>query len=243
MVLNFPDYVSVDIIHNVGVATATAIVLIVLYEFIRWRGVLSPIAKGFKLGAARWWSILIDTVVKEVVYQQIEMTCGRLKWFSHVLIFWGFLFLVGSTTVDYLTNPTGGPLPPMTIVRVLGNLGGIMLASGLAIVIYRIARDENKRSYTISADYFFIGLLGFATATGFATEFVAEINAVSWVYAVYVVHLLTSGALLLLAPFTKFIHVLGRPVMRLSERYLEALGRAGLVKPAEFTVTPLLDEE
>ena len=37
MVLNFPDYVSVDLIHNVGVLIGAFVILAVLYEFIRWR--------------------------------------------------------------------------------------------------------------------------------------------------------------------------------------------------------------
>ena len=114
---------------------------------------------------------------------------------------------------------------------------------GLAIVVYRARMDENKRTYTFAADYFFITLLLLATLTGFLTEFSGELNAAEWIYGVYVIHLLSSAALLLLAPFTRFIHAFGRPVIKLSERYLEALSREGLLKPLEITSMPLLGAE
>jgi nitrate reductase gamma subunit len=72
---------------------------------------------------------------------------------------------------------------------------------------------------------------------------VSELDAVASVYPVYAVHLAASAMLLLLAPFTRFIHAFGRSVIRLSERYLEALAREQLVKPMELAVTPLLVEE
>jgi len=242
MVLNFPDYVSVDLIHNVGVLIGAFVILAVLYEFIRWRGVLSPIAKGFRLGAGRWLNIFVGTIANDVVYQQISPKCPDRKWVSHSLIFWGFLLLSASTALNYVTNPGGGLLPLTDPVRILGNLGGLILLAGLVIVILLISMDPNKREVTFAADYLFGALLVLAGVTGFLTEFVSELNAVEWIYAVYVIHLLSSAALLVLAPFTRFIHAFGRPVIRLAERYIEALSRDGLMKPSEITVMPLLSE-
>ena len=240
--LIFPDYVSVDLIHNLGIAMGIIILLIVLYEFIRWRAILGPIGRAIELGPAKWWAIFFKTLADDVVYQQISIQCGSSKWISHGLVFWGFLALAASTTTNYITNPSGEWLPLTNIVRVLGNLGGVMILLGLAIVVYRARTDENKRTYTFAADYFFMALLLLATLTGFLTEFAGELNAVEWIYGVYVIHLLASAALLLLAPFTRFIHAFGRPVIKLSERYLEALSREGLLKPLEITTVPLLGE-
>jgi hypothetical protein len=243
MVLNFPDYVSVDLIHNVGVLIGAFVILAVLYEFIRWRGVLSPIAKGFRLGAGRWLNIFVGTIANDVVYQQISQKCPDRKWFAHSLVFWGFLLLSASTTLNYVTNPGGSPLALTNAVRILGNLGGLMLLGGLVIVLLRISTDQSKREVTFGADYLFIGLLLLATATGFLSEFAGEFDAAEWIFGIYAVHLVSSAALLILAPFTRFIHAFGRPVIRLAERYLEALGQEGVVKPSEITVTPLLSEE
>lgn len=243
MTLSFPDYVSVDIIHTVGLAIGVIVILVVLYEFVRWRGVLTPIAKASKLGTRRWLRIFANTIVSDVVYQQISPKCPDQKWFSHSLAFWGFLLLAASTTVNYLTNPTGGPLPLTDPVRILGNAGGVMLVVGLLIVVYRICADPEKREVTYGADYLFIGLLLLAAGTGFGSEFASELNAVAWTYGVYVIHLLSSAAILLVAPFSRFVHAFGRPVIRLSERYLEALSREGIVKPSEMTAVPLLREE
>jgi hypothetical protein len=243
MLLSFPDYVPVDLVHNVGLVIGAIMVVLVLYEFFRWRGVLAPVFKGFSLGAGRWLGILASTTMKDVIYQQISQKCPDKKWFAHSLVFWGFLFLTASTTLNYLTNPEGGPLPITDTVRILGNLGGAMLLSGLLIVLFRISSDRDKREVTFGADYLFIGLLLAATVTGFLSEFASEFNSVEWIFLVYVTHLFLSAALLILAPFSKFIHAFGRPVIRLAERYLEALSQQGIVKPSEVTIIPLLSEE
>jgi nitrate reductase gamma subunit len=150
--------------------------------------------------------------------------------------------LSASTTLNYLTNASGAPMSLTNPVRILGNLGGIMLIAGLALVVYRISVDTDKREVTSAPDYLFIGLLLLAGFSGFLSEYVSEIDAVAWMYGVYVAHLLLSAALLLLAPFTRFVHALGRPIIRLSERYLEALNQQGIVIPSELTVMPLLKE-
>jgi hypothetical protein len=243
MVLDFANYVPVDLIHNVGVVLGAIIASIVLYEFFLWRGVLSPIAKGFRLGPGRWFMILASTIADDVIYQQISLKCPDRKWFSHSLAFWGFLFLSASTTLNYITNPRGGPLALTDPVRILGNLGGVMLLGGLLIMLFRISTDQDKREVTQSADYLFLGLLLLATAAGFFSEFASQFDAAEWMYGIYAIHLISSAALLILAPFTRFIHAFGRPVIRLGERYLEALSREGIVKPSEITVVPLLSEE
>jgi len=242
MVLSFPDYVPVDLIHMVGLAIGTIVLVVVLFELVRWRGVLAPIAKASRLGVVKWWAIFVHTLADDVIYQQISTKCPDGKWFSHSFVFWGFLMLSASTALDYVTNAAGGPLPLADPVRILGNFGGILLIAGLAVVLYRIIADGDKREVTFAPDYLFIGLLLLAGLTGFLSEYASEINAVAWIYGVYVVHLLSSAALLLLAPFTRFIHAFGRPIIRLSERYLEALNQHGIVIPSELTVMPLLSE-
>lgn len=242
MALSFPNYVPVDMIHTIGLAIGAIVLLVVFFELVRWRGVLAPIGKASRLGAAKWCSIFVETIANDVIYQQISTKCPDRKWASHSLVFWGFLLLSASTTVNYVTNASGGPLSLINPVRILGNLGGIMLIAGLAIVVYRISTDSDKREVTLGPDYLFIGFLLLAGLTGFLSEYASEIDAVTWIYGVYVVHLLSSAVLLLLAPFTRFVHAIGRPIIRLSERYLEALNQQGIVTPSELTVMPLLSE-
>jgi hypothetical protein len=242
MVLSFPDYVPVEMVHNIGLAIGVIALLVVLFEVVRWRGVLAPIKNASRLGAAKWCAIFVDTIATDVIYQQISTECPDRKWVSHSLVFWGFLLLSASTALNYITNASGGPLSLTNPVRILGNLGGIMLIAGLAIVVYRISADGDKREVTFGPDYLFIGLLLFAGLSGFLSEYTSEIDAVAWIYGVYVTHLLCSAALLLLAPFTRFIHAFGRPIIRLSERYLEALNQQGIAMPSELTVIPLLKE-
>jgi nitrate reductase gamma subunit len=101
-----------------------------------------------------------------------------------------------------------------------------MFIFGLGVVVYRCSSNELKRNASRAGDYVFLVLLALAGTTGFASEFASELNASNIIYAIYVVHLLCCAALLATAPFTKFVHAVGRPLLRLSENYLEAVENA-----------------
>ena len=138
---------------------------------------------------------------------------------------WGFALLAVSTTLNYAYNPKGFPLPIWDNVRITGNLGGVLLAAGLIMTAYRRSGKFVKQDY--ASDYLFLALLATAVVTGFVSELGSELNAATLTYAAYVTHLLSCAMLLGTAPFTKFIHAVGIPILRLSENCLETLTRSG----------------
>ena len=206
-----------------------------LLELVRWRSVLLPIARGMRLGVAKWLQIFVGTLRTETIYQQIDIGFEQGKWLSHSFVMWGFILLGVSTTLNYIYNPKGDPLPIWHSVRIAGNIGGLLFVTGLAIIVLRYRTNTVKRESTSASDYLFAFLLLAAGATGFASEFANELNVGTALYSIYVTHLIFCAALLITAPFTKFIHAIGRPVLRLSENYLTALDAT----KSSPTLTPL----
>ena len=223
MALDFSELVSVTLVHEVGVLIGLFVVIVVVLEIARWRHVLSPIVAARKLGASKWRDIFLRTVSNDVLYQQIQIGFESGKWLTHSCVMWGFLLLSVSTTLNYIYNSKGAPLPFWHIVRITGNIGGFLFVFGIGIIVYRFASSDLKRDTGKTGDYIFLLLLGLAGITGFASEFASELNASANIYGIYVFHLLCCAALLASAPFTKFVHAIGRPLLRLSENYLQAL--------------------
>jgi nitrate reductase gamma subunit len=223
MTLSFPDLVPVELVDSVGITIGIFVAFVVILELIRWRSILSPIIRGMNLGVRKWLQILIGTLRSETIYQQIDIGYEKGKWLSHSLVMWGFLLLGVATTLNWIMDPKGYPLPIWHVVRISGNLGGLLFIVGLAIIVFRYASNEVKRDSVGASDYLFASLLIMAGITGFASEFASDLNANGTIYYIYASHLLFCAALLITAPLTKFIHAIGRPLLRLSENYMVAL--------------------
>ncbi|MGA3404975.1 MAG: hypothetical protein ABSD49_04495 [Candidatus Bathyarchaeia archaeon] len=236
MTLSFADLVAVELVDTVGMSIGAFVVLVVVLELIRWRNILSPIIRGMNLGPGKWLQILVGTFNSEAVFQQIDIGYDKGKWLSHSFVMWGFLLLGLATTLNWIIDPKGYPLPIWHVVRISGNLGGFLFIVGIAIIVLRYGSNDVKRDSIGAGDYLFAFLLVIAGATGFASEFASELNATGIIYFIYASHLLFCAALLVTAPFTKFIHAIGRPLLRLSENYTVALTSTVQTPPLLFPV-------
>jgi len=231
MPVNFAHLVHPNLIDIIGISIGILVIVAVLAEIVRWRKAISPIIQGTSLGWAKWFQILSQTIKSEVIFQQIDIGFEKAKWISHSLVMWGFVMLGASTTLNWIYNPSGYPLPIWHSVRIIGNVGGLFLITGLAIIAVKYTSDSVTRDCGSTGGYLFAFLLIMAGATGFASEFASELNAVEIVYQVYLIHLLSCAALLATAPFTKFVHAIGRPLLRLSENYNAALNSQRILIP------------
>jgi nitrate reductase gamma subunit len=235
MAMNFAGLVPVELVDMIGISIGVFVLTVVVFELVRWRQVLFPIRQGMNLGGAIWLQILVGTLKNEAVYQQIDIGFEKGKWLSHSFVMWGFILLVISTTLNWIYDPKGYSLPIWHSVRISGNVGGILFIVGLVIVILRYASDNVKHDSSSTGDYLFAFLLFIAGLTGFASEIAGEFNATRIIYYVYTFHLLSCAALLVTAPFTKYIHAVGRPLLRLSENYLDALNSGQKLLPLQKT--------
>jgi quinone-modifying oxidoreductase subunit QmoC len=177
---------------------------------------------------------------------------------NHFMAFYGFLalFIVTSWAVidiyvmPYLGVATMYPFGLLHPMKILGNVGGVLLIAGsLRAILTRMNAPKDGKHQSTSFDWVFVWLLLSVGLTGFVVEvfrFVAEAQAASGgfeaytgglatpAYAIYFVHLVAVFGLLVFLPYSKFAHMWYRGVAMI---YAEHTGRTGkgqaLVQVAE----------
>jgi hypothetical protein len=143
----------------------------------------------------------------------------RRTWFTHAAAMFGFLGLLLATTLDFGLEivglrETGEAVPLWYPVRLLGTVAGLLMMYGVTMLMIRRYRREARtvrRSFT--SDWMFLWLLWLAGLTGFVIELALYLPQVPmWGYVLFLVHVGIAMELVLLVPFTKFAHVVYRPV-------------------------------
>ena len=143
----------------------------------------------------------------------------RRRWLIHALTIWGFLGLLTATILDWGlaligVKATGTPVPLWYPSRLIGTVAGIALMYGVSMFIVNRVRHVNRAAqFTTASDWLLLVLLWITGATGFFIEVALYLpNAPAWGYWVFLLHVSVAMELMLLLPFTKFAHVMYRPV-------------------------------
>ena len=102
----------------------------------------------------------------------------------------------------------------MTRSGSLGAVAGLLLVYGTSVSIsVGLRRTDPSAAHSTVADWWFLWMLWVAGVTGFALELALYLpSAPGWGYPMFLFHVATSMALILLAPFGKFAHAIYRPV-------------------------------
>ena len=176
---------------------------------------------------------------REVFAFRVLGTCSKTKRFSHLAIFWGFVFLGISTTLAFLTNPTNIVLPLYHPVKVFGNVGGALVVAGFVGMFYVRYREERSIWHLTRSDLFLVTLF-LTVITGFVTQQTIYssmgpnlVSSTFWIHMIFVVMLLAT------APFTKFFHAISKPFSLLYEE----IDRRSGAEPLLPTTTSIKDSE
>jgi len=162
---------------------------------------------------------------------------------AHLAAFYGFvaLFLVSVWAVIalYIINPLIAgtendlhyPFGLTNPWKLLANLGAVALIVGCLLAIVNRRRGLKESGISTSFDWIFVSVLLGVAVTGLLAEilrFAAEAGGLTGLghtaYAVYFVHLVLVFDLLVYLPYSKFAHMLYRPVALV---YAEHTGRNG----------------
>jgi nitrate reductase gamma subunit len=220
MQVDFNSFLRKEYVDIGGIVIASIVAVGLLACFVRWRGVLAELL-GVRISSLSRSTVTratLGNIVVNVLYQKPVADCSRTRWAIHFALFWGFVGLAVSTTLDAIMNPTAGPLPLLSPVRLAGNLGGALFMFGVVGSLARRIALPSVRKNSTRGDFFFLWVLFFAGLTGFLTEVLSDASFVSLDYFVYWSHLLIVAMLLVTAPFTKFAHAVGRPALLLVKR-------------------------
>lgn len=218
ILINFNEFLPKNYIDIGGAAIATIVAIGVAYGVLRWRAALVGKSSSGILSTATRARVLANSLAIDVLYQKPIADCSRTRWFAHLAMFWGFLGLAVTTTMDEILNPSAGPLPLTSPVRILGNISGVFFLAGVSISFTRRLVVSDVRENSTVGDVVFLTLLFLTGLTGFITEIFSQINFVSADSFSYWSHLILVAALLASAPFTKFVHAIGRPILLLFKR-------------------------
>jgi quinone-modifying oxidoreductase subunit QmoC len=137
---------------------------------------------------------------------------------THLLIFYGFLGLVLTTTsvgvgiyaFGYLT-----PWPFWHPVKILGNVSGAAVIIALCVFLWRRIADSTRAGKSTYSDWLFLTILLLTTLTGFFSQWLRLADLRTLAYPMYFVHLLFIFFLLVYIPYSKFAHLVYRTVAML----------------------------
>jgi quinone-modifying oxidoreductase subunit QmoC len=137
---------------------------------------------------------------------------------THLLIFYGFLGLVATTTsvgvgiyaFGYLT-----PWPFWHPVKILGNVSGAAVIIALCVFLWRRIADSTRAGKSTYSDWLFLTILLLTTLTGFFCQWLRLADLRTLAYPMYFVHLLFIFFLLVYIPYSKFAHLVYRTVAML----------------------------
>ena len=212
-------------VHYAGIAVGVAIGAAALAGVVRmYRRIRSGMeADGQKVpGLGVWFRELVPTVFRESLVQQRSADCKTAetaartltgRWFNHMMIFWGFLGLLVSTSLRFLVVPTNGVVVPLTDpVRLLGTASGLLLCYGtLAMMVSRLGKADISTRRTQFTDWVLLALLFVAGLSGFLLEASSYGTSGALIDYALATHLVAVFELLMIAQFTKFAHVIYRP--------------------------------
>ena len=112
------------------------------------------------------------------------------------------------------TDHDGWFVGAVAVLCLLGTVAGLSLMYGVSMLMLRRWRAEARtvrRSFT--SDWTFLWLLWLAGLTGFVIELALYLPTPPvWGYLGFLIHVAIAMELVLLVPFTKFAHVIYRPV-------------------------------
>lgn len=129
---------------------------------------------------------------------------------AHILVFYGFILLLVVTAFAIVATVTNNyPLDITNPFKILGNVAGLMLVTGLCIMIFNRFFHKEVAGYSNYADWLLLVSLLLLTFSGGAVE-LARFQNWHYAYHLYFFHLVCVWFVIMYVPYTKFGHLLYR---------------------------------
>ena len=232
MNLQRPDlfgFIHLQWIHYTGLVVLAlaglAVTVNVMNLVRRLSGSLPPQPPGQGSFLRDAWGAARETV-KELAAQARFVDCEAQRsarqeaWYLsqrwvHLGIMWGFLGLFAATALDFLFKVPGSHVPLWYPPRLVGMASGLALLYGTTVAMGKRLTHEGGSAFihSLLSDWLLLGLLWSVALSGFLLEVaVYQPEGSTWEYAAFLVHVVLALELLILLPFTKFAHMLYRPL-------------------------------
>ena len=210
---DFLSFISLEDIHIAGIAIAVFIGLAFLANiWIMYRAMRGgPSGAAFSMANLRKSSI---PALCEVAFQsrfgECEDTPFR-RW-AHLLVSWGFAGMFLATCIIAAVDFKWIPLPRW-VSLVVGSISGAAASVGIGYYIkLRLERTTEYAKRSHQSDWAFLALLALSIASGYVMVALRFLHMPAAAYGAFAVHLVVVFNLLMSLPFTKFAHVVYRPI-------------------------------
>lgn len=207
-------------VHNVGIGVMVLTVVSMLLS-------ITHVLRRFLRGMPRMAASAYLRAARETVQELITMRRHRDEtptpgepWYRnaakvHLAILWGFAGLFLATVLDYIfiaLLPLG--ITTFWPARIIGTASGIVMMAGVtAAIVRRLRKVEKNVARTSAMDWWLLWVLWILGATGFWLEIAVTVKSSLVVHQwVLLIHAALAMELILLTTFTKFAHVVYRPV-------------------------------
>jgi len=215
----FPALLPVLVVEIAAIILVSIIIVSMVHVLRRWHrsSIPSTLVREIRMMPLRLsLSILLRTAIWDglAVYPLWRKSKGR--WLGHALVFYGFIGLMVTTTLDSIFNPEAYPLEITHPIKMLGNISGLAILIGAPIILLLGSKDGG--SIGLGDKIFFPALL-LTVVSGFVTEALSLSNVTLPSYVSYLIHLGLAIVLLGSAPFTRFVHSLLAPYLILFDNY------------------------
>ena len=175
------------------------------------------------------WEILrtyLVPAIREILAHSRFRDCGANQWRvnGHRMLLWSFIILAFVTTVVFIAADILGfhtPWPLYNPIKILANIGAILLIYGVISLIANRSRAEVEGKLRSSyQDWFLIYLILAVGVTGLLTEILRLIHN-TFYPGMYALHLVTVFMLFLSIPYSKFAHLIYRTTAYVFDLYIK----------------------
>jgi quinone-modifying oxidoreductase, subunit QmoC len=208
----FINYVYIQVIFTAALLFAVVSMVLSLKKF--WASLETNNLVGGSGERKAFFPSLIEAL-KEILPHTTFKECqaNNIRYTSHLLVFWGMIGLLVTTTIvafniDILHIAPPSQNGPGTLpIKILGNVSAVSFVLGLGIMLIRRLTAPEQTGGSSYFDWFFIFVIFGTGSTGLLTELIRYAGSPGGAYVLYAVHLMFVLALFLYLPFSKFAHL------------------------------------
>lgn len=211
--VDFLSFMTLEDIHNAGLFITGFITLAFLANIIIMVRAIRHGSNGETISISDLTKATIPTA-KEAVMQKRFGTCEGNEWrrLAHIAISWGFMGMFLATVIIMGIDYEYLPLPRV-LPFIIGSVSGAVTLAGAAYYIYlRLTRKTAYGKYSHRSDWSFLVLLVLSVVTGYVMVAFRLLDMSMAAYISFAIHLVVVFNFLMSLPFTKFAHVVYRPL-------------------------------